>query len=328
MSLPSISQKPIKVLRPVIPEARAYWLMQFAAVLECVHNHKQLFMAPRTKLDETWSLIRLRGFLPLGAFQTMMGHVTNWGAQYLFTYVFNENTEIRNFLMAEIASLENCEFIESKCYVSGRDSIKGEKFLRQCKARLASDLRRRVHKSREPLHLDHTDLCILARLSDRPDPIAFFGEVEANKGHLLLRSSFWQAKSTAATFGVGFKDGVGEAYSIQVVDTTVGPRVVLLMGTNRSVFGDFHLAVELVDALLQRGVHGSTWWNQLSEPGLSDVLGFIRSHWETPVILLLPIMQQEFTSEVPSFETQVGIVEDTGFTDAPKSLVVPGLLIR
>jgi len=183
------SKKQIKVFTPVISEDRAYWVMHFAAVFDCLYNHKVLTKSPRQGLGEDWSLARLRGWIEPGALHAMEASISNWGAQYLFTYLFNENAlGIRDILMNAIAELANHEFVKSECYVSGKDSISGDTFLRQCKARLFFDGRRRVRTSQRLVRF--TDLCILTSVKDRPDPLAFFGEVEGIHGSQMLTTDY------------------------------------------------------------------------------------------------------------------------------------------
>ena len=112
------SKKQIKVFTPVISEDRAYWVMHFAAVFDCLYNHKVLTKSPRQGLGEDWSLARLRGWIEPGALHAMEASISNWGAQYLFTCLFNENAlGIRDILMNAIAELANHEFVKSECYV-------------------------------------------------------------------------------------------------------------------------------------------------------------------------------------------------------------------
>src|ERR1700752_5401312 len=127
----------VRIVDPaVIPSAHEYWSMQVAAVLLCLHDQRLLSITPQKLLGSTWegwSLSEFRGRAPSSAFSDMRWHIQNWGTQYLLADALNSNSvglwyalvhELQGFV--EDISLESAT---AECYVSGKDSRAGTKFL-------------------------------------------------------------------------------------------------------------------------------------------------------------------------------------------------------
>lgn len=307
---------------PLISNPTEYWLGLLGAVLSCLHDHKLLehrpdkYGLPR----EAWSLRDFRGQAPHGALGYVKASMANWGFQYLLVDVLNDKSlPYMNWLQEGLSQVKGTDLdllsANAVAHVSGTDAYSAHDLAGRVRGRLLSDLRKTFATSQQQVR--NTDLCVVLE-GAREYPVIALGEVEGVHGGRVTSPAFWAAKSPATNFGIGVVEG--EGVRVELVETSVGQRFVMLFGSRMGLARDFLGALDWMDYLVREGPHHRQ--RERAEPGLKEALDYIASRFTEPVSAILGDLHGSVFTEQRS---QILLLDSTGA--APSAVHTPDLLI-
>lgn len=284
----------------IIPDAKSYWALHFCAVLDCLHQHKQLQFKP-TGLPRypAWTLSDMRGNMPANFFLILKGSIKNWGFQYFVANYLNirMGEEVVRKLIDRLAAHYSKKFFAPInrvwFHVSGIDSKLGalledefsEVYPKYVNGELADPrlLRRR------------SDLCMTISPEGERSIYAIFGEVEGNNGDELFRKSFWDRKPTHCVYGVGIVEGSG-GYYIEDFLHAKNPKINILFESKNHVVIDFNRAVEIFESLFLAGPNVPYSIGAPVDDGTAFFRDWLVKNWNVPVNELIPFLRSMFDS--------------------------------
>ena len=297
---------------PFLPDQSfEYWSAHFAALLQCMHNHICMSYSPQTLPNyPVWSIAEVRGEFKAHFFNELERYLTNWGMQYFLVNFLNSpiSANITSALWQGIMDIFNPPFRQDLIYshfqISGKDS-----------ALMASPLLYDIKTFPDFIDLEHkyhicqnSDIAFILNNDANvitKDAVAVFGEIEGNKGILLLGDKFWRRKHLNCIFGIGVVSSktiatqlgmTHKQYLSQYLYTPsilkcyvrtekTGDKVVILFQQDHPIVKDFHDAMQFLRSLLQDG-KSTHIYEQFSEP-FRQAAFILRTGLRTPVLQLL-----------------------------------------
>jgi hypothetical protein len=278
----------VSIIQPgIVGDLSSYWAMHFSAILEAMHQQKQLKFSFKRSIPDSvpQSISSLISNTPNGFFGQLKSSISNFGLQYfLCHYLMSpEGRPAVIALLNEVANAYNVDISVSSnlrsfdIFVCGIDSYSGHSFLQSTDAVIFGYTKHTIQNVWRDIN--YVDLCILIDRNDFPQKIAILGEVEGNNGAKLLRQSFWDAKSSFCSFGIGVGSNMRKQMDIQTFQTTTGLKSILTLSSNFSVVEDFKVAIDTLDVLFSMGAS----INIPLHDGMRSVVEIVRYHWNKPI---------------------------------------------
>lgn len=283
-----------QIIEPsIVGDAKSYWAMHFCSVLEALYEHKQLEfnIQKQIPLSEPKTLANFVGASEQGFFARMRESIRNWGLQYFLCHYLTSNDGIRLFKVLVDNISNNYDFDLLRNYhsygvfVCGIDSYSGEEFLKNTNAGIFGYHQHNIQNIWEDIK--YVDLCILIRRFDG-DTLnsALLGEVEGNKGNILLGGSGWGKKSSMCLFGIGVQPN-GAQISVHNVRLENSVKTVAILGSEHSVIDDFHVAIGVMELFLSFNRNHKI----MEAPGQREILDIIKTHWFKPADQLISVLR-------------------------------------
>lgn len=276
----------ISIVQPgIIGDPKSYWAMHFCAILETLRQQKQLKYSFQRSIPEglVTSLGSLVANTPPSFFGQLKGSINNFGLQYFLCHYLtsNEGRPVVISLLNGIANAYDAPLPEELksfgIFVCGTDSYSGHAFLQNTDAHIFGYNEHTIQNAWRDINF--VDLCILLERAIHPYRIAILGEVEGNNGARLTRESFWGAKSSFCSFGVGVVTNGRAQMEISTFQTTTGLKTILTLSSNFAIVEDFKVAIDTLEVLFSMRP-------QINIPlhdGMRSVVDMIRYHWNNPV---------------------------------------------
>lgn len=282
-----MSSNLIKLIEPAfVEDFKSYWAMHFCSILETLYEHKQLEynIYKSIPCNSPITLSNFVGITERGFFSRMRESIRNWGLQYFLCHYLmsKEGSKVFYELLNQIS--DNYDYELSKhmesygVFVCGIDSYSGEHFLKNTKANIFGYTTKTITNVWEDIK--YVDLCILINYTFNGNfaTTALLGEVEGNKGSILLGEKIWSGKSSLCLFGIGVKYGNRDTqiYNVKHGSST---KSVITIGSQFPVIDDFHSAIGVMEVFLSMNhQHKIT-----RVVGQNEIIDIIRYHWNLPI---------------------------------------------
>ncbi len=284
----------IKLVKPKIrDDLKSYWAMHFCAVLEALHEHKQLQFNFQKSIPQPHpkTLANLNAHTEQMFLSKIRSNLYNWGLQYfLCHYLMSfEGKAVFDVLMDEISNNYDFDlkrnFYSYGVFVCGIDSYSGTHFLNTTTAAIFGYNEKTIANVYEDIK--YVDLCFLiTRYQGDTMNTAILGEVEGNNAIKLNRESFWNKKSSFCSFGIG----VGKTLNnieLQNIRTDTGIKTILTLGANFDVVEDFKISIGILETFFSISPQHKLQFVD----GQKDIVEIIRYHWDKPIVELIEILR-------------------------------------